>query len=142
MLLKCKKNSECSSAAPPLSLFFLIKENNDTLPLSILESVKMSYIVGGKKNYIYYLGPAIDYYANEGILVTNSIAELITQNDIQTFFLEYPNSNTVDTLNIQCFPPTENTGCQFKWGNIKFNGQSAQIDTSFKYQPVYIFNKR
>lgn len=136
LFLTCKKSNLCNSVAVPPVFFFQIKESGIIISDSILASLKISYFVNGSKEYISDLSQATDFYANKGILTSRQIG---TFQD-QTFFIEYPDAD-IDTLMVSNILPSPSTNCEYKISKIEFNNSIISKDTSFGYQPVYIFNK-
>lgn len=133
----CKKNTCYYDAVPPI-LFFQIKQNSQFFPDSILQKIQIKYNIDGVQKAITDLSPAVDAYANQGIL--NS--RLIGTFESQSFIISYPNGLNDDTLFVKNILPTPATNCQYEIDQIKFNNLVVKGDTSFAYQPVYVFNKK
>lgn len=134
----CHKNSNaCHWAAEPPSFFFQIKDNGKVLPDSVLNSLKMYYTKNSVKKYINDLTQAVDFYANKGIMTTREIGMLGTEN----YILEYDNGSMNDTIYADYSDETPATNCQYILRRIRFNGSIVVADTTFGYQPVYVFTK-
>jgi hypothetical protein len=156
--LTCKKSGSndpplnpngCAWFNPPASLCFQIKLDGQILPDMVLRNgVGVSYYYNGEKKYINDLSLATGPYANAGILASRVLALTSAGTDptngIKTFYIEYSNYNgfTNDTLFVDYALATPATDCQYLFRQIKFNGQVAFADTSFKYNTVYVLNKR
>ncbi len=125
----------------PSSIFFILKNSGQRLPDSVLQKTKMAYLENGSKKYISDVNGATDNYSNYGILTSRLIGFTSADNNIKTYYLEYPNSSTVDTFFVDYLPSSLSTNCQYVLQTVKFNGKLAAIDTSFKFQPVYVLNK-
>jgi len=138
----CKKKSTCQFASVPNSLVLLIKKNNQILTDNILKNIRLSYIENGNKKYITDLTEAIAPYDNKGILTTRNIGT-ISNGNINTYYIEYPNDWPTDTLYVHYIPPSPATSCIYVEEPVKFNNQLAPVDTSFHFDsPVYILNKQ
>ncbi len=100
--------------------------------------MRLSYVLDGSKKYINDLSHAVDFYANMGIMTTRTIGTL----GARTYVLEYnDNLLTNDTLFANYTYETPESNCEYRLLQIKFNNVIVTADTTFSYQPVYIFNK-
>ena len=144
-LFSCQKAPSlgCSVTNPPSSFFFQLKQNGQNLPAIIANNISIAYFDNNIKKYIVDLSPATDYYANQGILTTRSIVlTCCGNNGIKTFYIEYANGFSNDTLYLDYSAGTPTNNCQYLFNSAKFNGQVLIRDSAFKYQPVYVFNKK
>ena len=105
-----------------------------------MDSVKISYFDNSSKKYLSDLSYAIDYYANKGILTSRKIGSSSGNMEIKTYYIEYPSNLKKDTIFVYYNKPSINNGCVYRLAAVKFNTKVAVIDT-FKYQPVYLFEK-
>ena len=145
LFISCKRNDSGSclySYQPPNSFFFIIKTGGQSLPNNILDSIKISYTENSIKKYITDLSYAVDYYANKGILVTRNIGSTSGDSGITTFYLEFSNKLKTDTLYINFTKPAVSNGCVYVLNEVKYNNKVSGIDSAFKYQPVYLFDKQ
>jgi len=106
-----------------------------------LQNIKIAYLDNGIKKYLTDVNSATDYYANSGILATRTIGIISADYNIKTYFLELPNAIKSDTLYVDYPSKSPATNCQYVLQTFKFNGKLTIIDSSFKFQPVYVLNK-
>ena len=135
----CSKNSNtCIEAAEPPVTFFQIKQTGKPLSNDILSGVMMYYISNGVRKNITDVSPAIDNYANQGILNSRQIGTF----EHEVFYITYPNNTDIDTLALSNALPSPATNCQFITKEFKFNNQVVKPDSSFGFQPVYVCIKK
>lgn len=132
--VSCQKVG-CKYDSLPSSLFFQLKNGGSVIADSSLNKLKIYYINDGAKTYLTDLIPATDDYAQYGIMTTRQIGFLGSRQ----YFLEYNNDWENDTLLVDYSDRTQKTDCQYILRQVKFNGTVANADTSFGWQPVYVF---
>lgn len=132
------------------SLAFLLTKNNQRLPDSIVNNIKMAYYEGNNKKYINDLSRGINeggFMAYDiGLLSTRDIGGYSSGGGIKNYYLEYPNGQ-IDTLYVDyrvlsydqalkdpCF-------CYYPLVEVRYNGQPANLDSSITMQKVYSFKK-
>ena len=128
------------------SLFFVIKTNNLRLPDSVLNNLKLYYFKNNVKTFVPDFVRATGEGYNLGVMTTRDIGNLSGDANIKAYYLEYQNS-TKDTLSINYkhvnYDEAKNNSCYCYYPllEVKYNGVSAQLDSSITQQKVYKFNK-
>lgn len=146
----CNKKDPLGPQIINNSLIFVLKKNNNRLPDSILNNIKMYYYTNGQKIRMSDLERGIDegtFLANSlGILATRNIGATSGDDNIKSYYLEYPNG-TQDTLFVDYRHVSYNEAvnnncyCYYPLIEVRYNGQVAPIDTSISAQKVYLFKK-
>lgn len=146
----CNKKDPLGPQVINNSIFFLVKINNQRLPDSVLNNMKMSYYLSGQKKYVDDFTRGINeggFMANDmGIQTTRDVGTYSGDNNVKNYYLEYPNG-TIDTLFIDYRHVSYNEAstnscyCYYPLVDVKFNSVVAQIDSSITQQRVYRFNK-
>lgn len=147
MMPSCTKRAgRCHYVAEPPVFMFIINDKGKTFSDEYLKEIKLSYFKSNQKFYIKDLNPAVDVYANHGILVARSVGNYSGEHHIKTYYIEYPGDSLLtDTLFIDYETYKPSNGCQYTLRKVKFNNQIVFPDTlkGFPIEyPVYIFNKR
>jgi hypothetical protein len=81
-----------------------------------------------------------------GVLVTRNIGFTSSNDNIKTYYLEYPNSKT-DTIYVDYKYLNQDEAyrdpclCHYPLKQLKFNGKIAERDTTIKVANVYLFIK-
>jgi len=145
----CKKAGGGKEIGPSVinsSIFFLLKKNNQRLPDSILDGLRLSYFNGSAKNYVGdFVRATSDGYAL-GVMTTRDIGGYSAGANIKNYYLEYPNGS-LDTLFVDYRHLSYNEAvndpcyCYYPLVSVKYNGVTAQLDSSITQQKVYKFNK-
>lgn|GEM_PF-6174386 len=79
---------------------------------------------------------------NKGLIASRIIGILSADNNIKTYYIEYSNGWTNDTLYVDYSPNTPATNCLYVLNRVKYNGKTCAVDDSFHLDlPVYILNK-
>lgn len=145
--VSCKKtNSDniCKYDAMPSSLILKFLKNGVKVSDLILKDLKLSYYEANTKKYVsdFSINNLETSYQNMGLITTRLIGVLSADNNIKTFFIEYPNSWPSDTLYVDYSPRSNTNGCQYVQQPCKCNSQLCLIDNSFNFDsPVYVLNK-
>lgn len=143
-LLCCKKSSQptCKYDSIPSSLILKFTKNGNPVGDNILTNVKLSYFEGSTKKYVTDFAISTDTVnQNKGLKASRNIGILSADNNIKTYYIEYPNGWTEDTLYVDYLPNTPSTNCVYVQNAIKVNVQMASIDSSFHFDsPVFIVN--
>lgn len=135
-----KNTSTCYYSTEPPTLFFLIQRNNKKIADSILQNTKLSYFENGTKKYITDIYNAIGDYANKGVLTSRTVGIQSSEKNTKTYYLEFPNGLPTDTLYIDYSAPSPSNNCRYILQSFKLNNKTVSIDTSFRFQPVYVLN--
>jgi len=78
-----------------------------------------------------------------GFLGSRSIGLISADENIKTYYIEYPNNWVTDTLLVDYQPRSLSTNCNYVLKSVNFNSVIPIIDTSFHFDaPVYLLNKQ
>lgn len=129
----------------PDSIFILVKENNHRLPDSTLNRLYMVYYENGQKRYVSDFSRGINSFESLGIMETRNIGYISADKGIKNFYLEYA-AGDVDTVYADFRRVTKEDGdnncaCEVPLVALKFNGKTAQTDSSLVDARIYIFRK-
>lgn len=144
----CKKgvSSGCKYFNAPSSLALKIVTPSGILSDSILALCKISYLKNGNKTFVADLGVSHNSAAQHlGILWTRDIVFTSADDQIKTYYLEYPNNLSRDTLLIDYDSPTPTTNCLYAIKSLKYNDKNMILDTSLYYilgDDVFVISKR
>jgi hypothetical protein len=150
ILLSCKKSNNYGPQVIPDSLIFVIKKDGNRLSDSILNNMKMSYFENGIKNYMSDFvratneGPYNGY--DLGIQGSRLVGILSSEKGIKNYFLEYPDGSQ-DTLYVDYRLLKENEAkkdpcyCYYPLTAVNYNHTTPNMDTSIKWQKVFLFSK-
>jgi hypothetical protein len=141
---KTKNETDCKYDAIPNSMFLKITKNGIVLNDTVLANCKLSYIDGAIKKYItdFSKNNLASQYQGMGLISTRLVGILSADNSIKTFYLEYPQAWSIDTLTIDYLKPTPSTNCLYIQNSVKQNGVPAEIDSSLHFNsPVFIIAK-
>jgi hypothetical protein len=136
----------------PYTLFFMVKKNNQALPDSVLENMKLAYYQNGVKKYVSDFTRGINEGGfnahDEGIQATRNIGLISGNENIKLFYLEYPD-NTKDSLYVDYrhinFDDAKKhpCRCEYPMQPVKFNNLAASVDSSLlSIQRVYLFQRQ
>jgi hypothetical protein len=144
LFLSCSKSKGCYYDSIPNSLILILKKNGQAVPDSILRNTKLFYLINDSSKFVTDFSTATDsIYFNMGFILTRTIGFLSGDENIKTYYLEYPNNWNTDTLFVDYTEPSLATDCAYILHPVKFNNQLAPVDTSFHFDsPVYILNKQ
>ena len=135
-VIGCNKNIDtCKYAAEPPLFLFQIKKDGIVLNDSVLTGIKISYFTGNTKKYITDISIASD---SSGVLLSGQMGSF--ENGV--FFIEYANSFTGDTLQIQNVLPSPVTNCEYKVAVVSFNNILVSPDSMVDNRPLYVFMKQ
>lgn len=139
----CKKPSGCHWDAMPSSLFLEFRRGNNFVPDSILTGIKLSYFDGSSKKYVLdFVSSYIDSaYKQKGLIGTRDIGFLSGDSNVKTYYLEYPNGWSSDTLYVDYLTRSPATNCVYVQKIPKINGKNAPVDSTYLDGFVYIINK-
>jgi hypothetical protein len=135
----CSK-SDCFYVSIPNSLVFIIKKDNRILSDSILNNIKLSYVIGIEKKYVSDVARGINEFSKIGVITSRLIGQYSADDNIKDYTIEYPNGEK-DKLFVDYESPSKETGCVYKLNSIKFNGKIAEIDTELLPIEIYRFNR-
>jgi hypothetical protein len=143
--VRCKKsnNNTCKYVAMPSSLILKISKSGIPVTDIILSNCKLNYLEANEKKYVTDFTLSQDVAnQNKGLIASRLIGNLSADKGIKTFYLEYPNGWTTDTLYVDYLPHTPATNCLYIQNPLQCNGQLSSIDNSFQFDsPVYKINK-
>ena len=146
LFFSCSKytKGQCEYLSIPNSLILILKKNGQIVPDSILQKTKLFYLVKDSIKFVTDFSISTDSnYFNMGFIGTRTIGFLSGDDSIKSYYLEYPNSWSTDTLFVDYTAPFLVTDCVYILHPVKFNNQLAPVDTSFHFDsPVYILNKQ
>lgn len=146
---RCSKKQDCPvfwGYQVPLPLYFRVVQNNQRLPDSVLDHLKLSYNKDSKKQYISDFGRAGAEGYGLGVLLTREIGLRSGDDKIKDYYLEFPNGE-VDTLYVDyksltpCEAVKSGSCCLYLLKSVKFNRVEASYDPSIEKLPVYLFTK-
>ena len=139
----CNKESDstCQNVPGPApGLLFQIKYN-DTVVHNANEFIRIYYQANGVKTYINDIFKAVDSLGDKGIFGAGIIGTLRVTQNIKTFYIEYLNNWSTDTVVYDMISYSPKTNCQYLLKEITYNNQIPNIDTLFNCPIVYVFNK-
>jgi hypothetical protein len=149
VLFACTKisgpNSGCQFSEVPFSLILEFRKGGVVLGDSILSGAKLSYFDGGNKKYVpdFTISNLDSGYQKKGLITSREVGFLSGDGNIKTYYLEYPNGWTKDTLYIDYLTRSPATNCVYVEKPPKFNGKVAPVDSVYDFDsPVYILNKQ
>ena len=146
-LLSCKQKDDPGSYLLDINLFsYRIVQNGDKLPDSIIDNLKMYYMVGGIKHYrspggdsstanhllkpSYYSGNT--FWDEQGVRICVNVNAFGVIHNY--WYFEFPNGD-VDTLYVESREVSSKEGlkdicqCNNPFTVIKYNGRDAEINT-------------
>lgn len=143
-LTNCSNSNEktCKYASVPNSLNLKITKSGAIVSDLILSETKLSYYEKNNKKYVsdFSINNIESNFKNKGLISTRNIGVISANNNIKTFYLEYPNGWKTDLLYVDYIPNTPETNCMYVLKPIKVNNVLAIEDNSFIFKPVYEIN--
>lgn len=139
-LVQCSKSTSnsCRYTSPPDSFFFLIKKNNDRLPDSVLNGIRISYSENGARKYLTDLTRATEEGYALGVMTTRLIGIISADQVIKDFIIEYPSTYSNEPLHIDYQSPSKNNGCAYSLQQVNYNGHAVSPDPAITVQRVYL----
>ncbi len=133
----CSSSSKNTASCPviidgyePAFISFIINVHGAPYPEDSLVLIKLSFFQNGNKTYVDLITRQ-DSLANKGLIISRDAGYYSWNQNIKTFYLEYPNNLQTDTLMINYIYGVQ-TNCEFVTNPISVNKQFLQIDsTSF-----------
>jgi hypothetical protein len=126
----------------PPGISFIIYVHGVPYPGDSLELIKISYYQNGEKKYADLITRP-DSLTNNGLVESRDAAYYSWDQNIKTFYLEYPNNLPTDTLMINYLRNLQ-TNCDFITNPISVNNKFVQVDSTgfikFDLMP-YLINK-
>lgn len=127
----CKDESLCKWDNMPNSLALRIFKSGIAVSHEDLRKCRLSYYDKGTKKYISDFSPFNIEVSqqNTGLITTRSVGTLSADSNIKTYYIEYPNEWSIDTLRVDYLPRTQATNCLYLQNEIRVNKQPASIDS-------------
>ena len=152
IIAACSKSNEYNNLRSiPYSIFLKITKNGNRLPDSVLDNLKLSYYQNGSKKYISDFIRCINEGGinarDLGFMTTNIIGINSGDYNIKDYYIEYPNG-TNDTLFVDyrhlstADAANDSCACLYPLKQLKYNGIKPKLDTTIKYQTMYIFESK
>lgn len=147
--MKCTKE-RCSSILVAHHVLMQLKKGGVDLPDSVKKGVKLFYYVDTDKRYLNELKiidmPTNLNYMHGKVLDAPYIGDFSATKNIKNYYLEYANGN-IDTLFLDNQIVSCEDGlkdictCVYPVKNFNYNGKLAKLDTSVKWEIIWILDK-
>jgi hypothetical protein len=132
--INCTKSDEnvCKWDAMPDSLILKITKSGTIVSDLVLAEIKLSYYENNAKKYVkdFTIENVDTNIRNKGYISTRGIGTLSGNNNIKTYFIEYPNGWPTDTLYVDYLPNTPETNCRYVLNPVKINNTLADTEYS------------